>query len=334
MLQHNHLSEIPAGIQRLKRLRRLNLVANQLESVPEEIGKLKSLQAMMLDDNQLESELYTSLPKTRFGMTIFPDTRHVAEPSVPLCSHTMGDAERFKTTNNMYSIFSVPDHQNAQAEDTMRKHATREFKVERIRARQRDFEERCWAANEAAQQYDEMKVARKAMNLLNYERIFFALLVAMASCLAAFLAPDRLQNSPQFWRSTMTPRRQRRALALVVIGAIAQLLLAPAFVSGRLPTSSNFFALRSKAEAEQTSKTARRLFGLGTSELLVILGAAILFFGPDALKSVAKEAGKAAGDLKEVPKAFEEGMSETDKTKKTEAEELRFDKTGDSPILC
>ena len=61
--------------------------------------------------------------------------------------------------------------------------------VERIRARQRDFEERCWepqrikvfeaskaghlrweccaaskgwAANEAAQQYDEMKVARKA----------------------------------------------------------------------------------------------------------------------------------------------------------------------------
>ena len=62
--------------------------------------------------------------------------------------------------------------------------------------------------------------------------------------------------------------------------------------------------------------TARRLFGLGTSELLVvvasetapltgrnrlrraanlakILGAAILFFGPDALKSVAKEAGKA-----------------------------------------
>ena len=61
----------------------------------------------------------------------------------------------------------------------MRKHATREYKalaavcrhgewqVERIRARQRDFEERCWAANEAAQQYDEMKVARKVRRLLN-----------------------------------------------------------------------------------------------------------------------------------------------------------------------
>lgn len=117
-----------------------------------------------------KSELYTSLPKTRFGMTIFPDTRHVAEPSVPLCSHSMGDAERFKTTNNMHSIFSVPDHQCPQVADTMQKHATREYKVERIRARQRDFWERSWAANEAAQQYDEMKVARKAMNLLNYER--------------------------------------------------------------------------------------------------------------------------------------------------------------------
>lgn len=39
----------------------------------------------------------------------------LANFEVPLCSHTMGDAERFKTTNNMYSIFSVPDHQNAQA---------------------------------------------------------------------------------------------------------------------------------------------------------------------------------------------------------------------------
>lgn len=117
-----------------------------------------------------KSEIYTSLPKTRYGMTIYPDTRHVAEPSVPLSSHTMSDPERFKTTNNIYSIFSAPDHTNAQASDTMRKHASREYKVERIRSRARDFEERCWAANEAAQQYDEMKVARKALNLLNYER--------------------------------------------------------------------------------------------------------------------------------------------------------------------
>ena len=111
------------------------------------------------------------------------------------------------------------------------------------------------------------------------------------------------------------------------MGIALQLFLAPAFIAGR-PASSSLFA-RPKAEVQtrtgnvgtarsDRTLTARRLFGLGTSELLVILGAAILFFGPDALKSVAKEAGKAAGDLKEVPKAFEEGMSETDKTKTAE----------------
>eukprot|EP00930_Biecheleria_cincta_P042743 TRINITY_DN29411_c0_g1_i1.p1 TRINITY_DN29411_c0_g1~~TRINITY_DN29411_c0_g1_i1.p1 ORF type:complete len:1064 (-),score=208.46 TRINITY_DN29411_c0_g1_i1:53-2995(-) len=117
-----------------------------------------------------KSELYTAMPKTRFGMTVYPDTRHISEPSVPLCSHSMADSERFKTTNNAMSLFATPDHQNPQAEDTMRKHARNEFRVERIRARQRDFAERCWAANEAAQQFDELKVARKALNLLNYER--------------------------------------------------------------------------------------------------------------------------------------------------------------------
>ncbi|CAE7421893.1 TATA [Symbiodinium sp. CCMP2592] len=73
--------------------------------------------------------------------------------------------------------------------------------------------------------------------------------------------------------------------------------------------------------------TTRHLFGLGTSELLVILGAAILFFGPETLKGLAKEAGKAAGDLKEVPKAFEEGMSETDKTKPGDEEAQEPKKT-------
>eukprot|EP00438_Fugacium_kawagutii_P009779 Skav218800 [mRNA] locus=scaffold1140:274435:286554:+ [translate_table: standard] len=127
----------------------------------------------------------------------------------------------------------------------------------------------------------------------------------------------------------MLRRQGRTLLALVVLVGIAlQLALVPAFVAGRPALSSSLFA-RPKVEVNpqignagnvrsDRALTARRLFGLGTSELLVILGAAILFFGPDALKSVAKEAGKAAGDLKEVPKAFEEGMSETDKTKTAE----------------
>lgn len=117
-----------------------------------------------------KSELYTSLPKSRYGLTDYHDTRHVTEPSVPLSGQFMPDGERFKTTNNVMSVFSVPDHAHPQASDDLRKHSTREFKVERIRERQRDFSERCWAANEAAQAFDDKKMAHKALKLMDYER--------------------------------------------------------------------------------------------------------------------------------------------------------------------
>mmetsp|Transcript_8880 Transcript_8880/g.19506 ORF Transcript_8880/g.19506 Transcript_8880/m.19506 type:complete len:178 (-) Transcript_8880:117-650(-) len=61
--------------------------------------------------------------------------------------------------------------------------------------------------------------------------------------------------------------------------------------------------------------TARRIFGLGTAEIFVVLAVGALVLGPDALKGFAKEAGKAAGDLKEVPQAFQEGMDTIEATK-------------------
>lgn len=117
-----------------------------------------------------KAELYTALPKTRFGMTMYPDTRYMTEPSVPLAASYLPEAERFKTTNSVHSIFTAPDASRPQIADAMRKHASNEFRVERIRQRQRDFQERCWAANESAHQFDELKIARKALNQLNYER--------------------------------------------------------------------------------------------------------------------------------------------------------------------
>merc|ERR1719436_1232290 len=62
--------------------------------------------------------------------------------------------------------------------------------------------------------------------------------------------------------------------------------------------------------------SARRVFGLGTSEILVILAVGAFLLGPETLKGFAKEAGKAAGDLKDVPEAFQAGMEE--KTPKLE----------------
>merc|ERR1712032_737119 len=76
--------------------------------------------------------------------------------------------------------------------------------------------------------------------------------------------------------------------------------------------------LQPRTTGRVASVAARQVFGLGTSEILVILAAAAIFFGPEALKGVAKEAGKAAADLKDVPKAFEEGMGQSSPPKKEE----------------
>merc|ERR1719359_1895861 len=96
-----------------------------------------------------KAEIYTSMPRTRYGMTPFPDTRHVMEPSVPLSGAHLDASERFKTTAGVHTIFSVPDPRDPQVADAMRKHAQNEFRIERIRQRQRDFTERCDAANKA-----------------------------------------------------------------------------------------------------------------------------------------------------------------------------------------
>lgn len=60
------------------------------------------------------------------------------------------------------------------------------------------------------------------------------------------------------------------------------------------------------------------LFGLGWPELLVIGGAALLFFGPEKLTDVAKEAGKSAAALKDASSAFQEGMNEAAKEESKE----------------
>mmetsp|Transcript_3405 Transcript_3405/g.6394 ORF Transcript_3405/g.6394 Transcript_3405/m.6394 type:complete len:137 (-) Transcript_3405:224-634(-) len=52
------------------------------------------------------------------------------------------------------------------------------------------------------------------------------------------------------------------------------------------------------------------LFGLGAPEIGVILVAAAFLLGPEKLASLGKDAGKIAGELKEVPKEFQAGMAE------------------------
>ena len=50
------------------------------------------------------------------------------------------------------------------------------------------------------------------------------------------------------------------------------------------------------------------LFGLGTPELAIIAGVALLLLGPEQVKSMAKEVGKVSAELKQVPEEFNKGM--------------------------
>jgi sec-independent protein translocase protein TatA len=52
------------------------------------------------------------------------------------------------------------------------------------------------------------------------------------------------------------------------------------------------------------------LFGLGAPEIAVILVAAAFLLGPQKLAELGKDAGKIAGELKEVPKEFQAGLKE------------------------
>ena len=52
------------------------------------------------------------------------------------------------------------------------------------------------------------------------------------------------------------------------------------------------------------------LFGLGPAEIGIIVVAAAFLLGPEKLASFGKDAGKIAGELKEVPLEFQKGLAE------------------------
>lgn len=52
------------------------------------------------------------------------------------------------------------------------------------------------------------------------------------------------------------------------------------------------------------------ILGLGPAEIAISLVVALVLFGPETLKSLTKDVGKAAAELKELPKTFKEGMEE------------------------
>ena len=58
----------------------------------------------------------------------------------------------------------------------------------------------------------------------------------------------------------------------------------------------------------QRNKKLNDLLGLGPAEIAVVLVLGLVLFGPETLKSLSKDMGKAAAELKEIPKTFKEGI--------------------------
>lgn len=73
------------------------------------------------------------------------------------------------------------------------------------------------------------------------------------------------------------------------------------------------------------------LFGLGAPEIGVILVAAAFLLGPDKLAELGRDAGKVAGELKEVPAEFQKGLAEGEQQAKMAKAKLEESAPKDKP---
>ena len=84
--------------------------------------------------------------------------------------------------------------------------------------------------------------------------------------------------------------------------------------------------------AARVANVQMGLFGLGTPELAVIAGIALLVLGPDQVKKLAKDVGKVSAELKQVPEEFNKGMEVgAEELEKKKAATLEGAAEGDAP---
>ncbi|CAD7941484.1 unnamed protein product [Amoebophrya sp. A120] len=116
-------------------------------------------------------ELYTTLPPGRYERTQYPETTHVTQP-IPhesIASY-LPEERRFKTMSLAHNVYAAPDPEVPARMDRLKSMAIRDFNVRRIQHRQAEISHRQALAEEAAREFEEKRIARKALNQLNYER--------------------------------------------------------------------------------------------------------------------------------------------------------------------
>ena len=118
------------------------------------------------------------------------------------------------------------------------------------------------------------------------------------------------------------------ALMALVAGASAFVPASRSFgvtTSRTVPNTSAVEAFQPAALQRQRKSMAQvqtmGLFGLGPAELGIIAVAAAFLLGPEKLASLGKDAGKIAGELKEVPKEFQKGLEEGEASAKAMKEQ-------------
>ena len=90
------------------------------------------------------------------------------------------------------------------------------------------------------------------------------------------------------------------------------LKLSPHGRFAKSPVQSSFLQQRNYPSqiARRRLQPLHDILGLGPTELVLIMVGALVLFGPETLKSLSKDVGRAAAELKEIPKTFKEGMEE------------------------
>ena len=111
----------------------------------------------------------------------------------------------------------------------------------------------------------------------------------------------------------------RTLLLLLAFCGASALLSRTALQRVRAPLASEEIQPSStiSAKLEYGMRVSRRsqaplrdLLGFGPAEIALTLVVALVLFGPETLKSLSKDVGRAAAELKEIPKTFKEGMDE------------------------
>lgn len=81
--------------------------------------------------------------------------------------------------------------------------------------------------------------------------------------------------------------------------------------SNTLHKTQNFSPIEFKNQRKSVANVQTMgLFGLGAPEIAIILIAGAFLLGPQKIAELSREAGKTAGELKEIPKEFQKGIEE------------------------